>query len=91
MIEYKPMEARNFKVLSEPGTKSSLKDGDGDDSETFISSVTIETKDNGFLVSYSYDDETVMETVYVLNRDDQTMIGDLVDALGVKVRLQDGH
>jgi len=82
------MEAVNFKVLSEKETE--LKDKDGDDSETFIVSVEIESKDNGFLVSYKYDDDTIMENVYLLNRDDIPLIKDVIDALGVKVRVEDG-
>lgn len=59
------------------------KDGDEDDNDCFMQGIHIEIIDNGFLVSYLDEDEEEFKKVYVKGRDDQELLKDLKENLGI--------
>lgn len=59
------------------------KDGDGDDNDCFLQGIHIEPTDNGYIVAYLDEDGEEYKHVYVKGRDDQELINDLKDALGL--------
>ena len=80
------MKRRKKRLLTQDyrgnmNTVVKFKDGDDDEFETELESVSVEVIDNGYFVTFSYTDEEVKEVYQYKDR--KEMIESLTDKLGV--------
>lgn len=69
--------------------RSFPKDGDGGDEETFIENIIVSVKDNGFLVTCVYEDDTETQHVYTIKRDEKELVKDLINSLGLSISIKE--